>query len=162
MLPEQKQVCENIMKDFAQEIKVFPGSKSKHQIWKGGYLDHVLETMNIAVSIYKDLNSKRLLSFNLSDALFILFIHDLDKLLRYGNKNLDKSVGHEDIFDLVKKKYKYQLKANEKNAIKYVHGEGKDYHPTKKIMKPLACFAHCCDIISARIWFYEGRDKQNW
>src|SRR3990167_10960422 len=81
--PKKRLVCNAILKDLSQEFNLYPGSMTKHQQWKGGYRDHVEEVMNIACALYEALDARRRLAFSLSDALFILFIHDLDKILRY-------------------------------------------------------------------------------
>ena len=165
----RRKVCESIVKDFDYKFNNFPGGLKKHQNWVGGYKDHVEETMNIAVVLYENLNEKRRLDFTLSQVLFCTFLHDFDKLLRFekkGNKFIKKDSYHSGfvntIADLLKDKYKYKLSSEEINAIKYTHGEGKDFHPTKRIMKPLATLVHCADAISARIWFNKGRNDKSW
>jgi hypothetical protein len=55
------------------------GSSHNHQAWSGGYVDHVTEVMNVAVVLYDALNTKRPLPFTLSDALLVLFLHDIEK-----------------------------------------------------------------------------------
>lgn len=49
--------------------------------------------------------------------------------------------------------YNFHLTEDHLNAIKYAHGEGNDFKQTEHVSKPLAAFLHCCDTISARIWF---------
>ncbi len=154
-------VCGKILDDFREEIEKLPGSRVKHQDWPGGYKDHVLETMNIAAILYETMNNKRKLEFTFSEALFILFIHDLDKIFRYAKDKFVVEDPHLFLIEFMKNKYGVEFSNKELNAIKYIHGENKDYHPTKRIMLPLTAFVHCCDIISARIWFSEGRNK-NW
>ncbi len=160
MTPEHKKISLSIISDYKNHIELIPGSLQKHHYWKGGYLDHLRESMNLAIVIYHSLNTIKKLNFTLSSALFTLFIHDFDKLLRYkyrdGKLLADNTYNKKYFYKtklILKKKYSYKLTSEEANAIKYVHGEGDDYHPTKRIMKPLACLIHCCDIISARIWF---------
>lgn len=169
MSAEQKEVSYRILKDYKGHIDRIPGSKTKHQNWEGGYIDHVVEVMNIAVRLYNTLNALRPLDFELSDALFTLFIHDFDKVMRYESKEgkvISKGAYTSDYIQettqLLQHKYQYTLDENELNAIRYVHGEGKDYHPIDRIMNPLACLIHCCDIISARIWFDYGKNKKHW
>lgn len=44
----------------------------------------------------------------------------------------------------------------QKNALKYVHGEGDDYSE-KRVANELAAFVNICDMASARIWYnYPG------
>ena len=59
------------------------GSSHNHQAWEGGYADHIREVMNIAVVLYEALGQLRPLPFSLSDALVVLFIHDLEKPWAY-------------------------------------------------------------------------------
>lgn len=162
-------VCEKILRDYEKQIEVFPGSIKKHHYWVGGYISHIEESMNIAIIFYQALSKKRKLHFTLSALLFVLFIHDFDKLLRYKKTangfTEQKPYGNEYIkqfVTLLSKKYMYKLSLEEENALFYMHGEGKDYHPTKRVMQPLAALAHCCDIISARVWFNEGKDHTAW
>src|SRR3712207_4357802 len=59
------------------------GSSHNHQAWPGGYADHVRETMNIAVVLYEALSPLRPVPFSLSDALVVMFVHDLEKPWAY-------------------------------------------------------------------------------
>lgn len=168
MTAKHKKVSLKILDDYKNHIELIPGSFKKHHYWKGGYLDHLVESMNLAVILYEALNSKRGLHFTLSSALFTLFIHDFDKLIRYKVKNnkffADNTYGKKYLTKtkkILKEKYGYKFTTEELNAIKYVHGEGENYHPTKRIMLPLGCLIHCCDIMSARIWFDKGKGV-NW
>lgn len=169
MSTKKMKMCQSIYRDHEKAITTLPGSLSKHQTWKGGYLSHVEETMNIGVVLYNSLKKYRQLNFNLSDALFVLFLHDFDKIFRYkkSNKYFHSSKKYSQTYitqlkNLLEKKYKYTLTSSEQNALQYVHGEGSDYHSKKRIMLPLTAFIHCCDIISARIWFDKGRDHNLW
>lgn len=58
---------------------------------------------------------------------------------------------------IIAKRLKFPLTKIQLNALTYVEGEKNDYHPSKRIMNPLAAFVHCCDTISARIWFDEPK-----
>lgn len=167
--PKKRLVCNAILKDLSQEFNLYPGSMTKHQQWKGGYRDHVEEVMNIACALYEALDARRRLAFSLSDALFILFIHDLDKILRYKRvQNAYVQIrkfsqeAHREVVRMLTKEYGHTFTKQELNALAYIHGEGVDYHPTKRVMQPLAAFVHCCDMISARIWHDKGRDEQWW
>jgi len=126
---------------------------SNHQNWIGGYFDHVEEVCNYAQKLYELLSQDRKLDFSLSDALLVLFLHDLEKPIYYSEfgKNIIKSETEckEWFFD----KFKLKLKEEHLLAIKYIHGEGDDYRNDKRIMSPLCAFCHCCDIISSRIFF---------
>lgn len=165
--PQRKQLVKKILHKFQDTFDLLPGAQTKHQNWKGGYRDHVEEVMNIAVLLFNNLDLKRKLPFILEDALFILFLHDMDKLISY--KKTDNGYKRTMSYEEAQKKVRelirdmhYELSESEMNALDYVHGEVKDYHPTVRIMNELATFVHCCDIISSRIWYSYGQDNKNW
>lgn len=166
---KQRIVCDRIRGDFASSFDVIPGSSHNHQAWRGGYKDHIEEIMNVACVLYESLGGRRKLRFSLSDALFLLFLHDMDKVFHcevtasgflWKSEYTKSSI--KEIEKLLKKRYRYSLREDQINALKYVHGEGKGYSLQKRVMNPLSAFIHCCDIISARIWFNKGRDDEYW
>lgn len=131
------------------------GSTKKHQAWEGGYVDHLEETMSMAVNFYKLMFKERKPDFTLSDAILVLFLHDIEKPFKYVNPKMEfKDEESKKIF-LYKfiKEEKIKLNTKQINALKYIHGEGDDYHPTRKMQSPLSAFCHMCDNNSARIWF---------
>lgn len=163
LTPNQQRVAQKIIQTFEKDFWKIPGSRAKHQAWEGGYVSHLEEAMNIASILLRALKDVRPLPFTESDALFMLFLHDCDKLFRYSSST---PLPHDDAQDLfletLKETWGYQLTPEEKNALMYVHGEGSDYNEVQRVMLPLAAFIHCCDIISARIWFDFGREHQSW
>jgi hypothetical protein len=169
MIPRHRVVCNRIRADFSPQFNLIPGSSYNHQTWQGGYRDHIEEIMNVACILYDSLSKRRPLKFSLSEGLFVLFLHDMDKLHRYEVVNghvirkYDYAKGFiEKTKLLLKKSYAYVLSPKEANALEYVHGEGKDYSSKRRVMNELAAFVHCCDIISARIWFDKGSDERYW
>lgn len=46
----------SIIKSENQRIWHAPGGLYKHQYWRGGYIDHIIETMSFACILYKALN----------------------------------------------------------------------------------------------------------
>src|SRR3989344_2034693 len=73
-------VCKYVLEQEAEIFRTPKGSKTKHQAWPGGYIDHVAETMNLAILLYEFLSStERPLNFSLSDSLLVMFLHDLEK-----------------------------------------------------------------------------------
>ncbi len=147
--------CLILLNDYKDRLVQSPGSLTKHQNWPGGYLDHLTETMNLAVMLYKTMNDERPLPFSISDAILVLFLHDLEKPFKYvAPKQVfeNEDTEHEFVNSLIVK-YNIELSDDHRNGLKYIHGEGKDYHPTKRIAGPLAIFCHMCDFASARIWF---------
>lgn len=146
--------CMHIINDHKDRIQKSPGSLTKHQAWEGGYINHLEEAMNVAYNMFEMLNSFRPLDFTLSDALLILFLHDLEKPFRYvePKEELNTEKEKKEFVQTFIDKYGISLDENHKNALHYIHGEGDDYSRTVNVQKPLAAFVHLCDTVSARIW----------
>ncbi len=160
--PPNRGICWEILAGDRQLFRQARGSRKNHQAWIGGYLDHIIEVMNIAVLLYPVMNRTRELSFSLSDALLVLFLHDLEKPWKYeandsGDVRLtrslrDKESQHE--FRLRKlREYGIKLTSEQSNALEHVEGRDGDYSGLTRVMGPLAAFCHLCDITSSRIWF---------
>lgn len=156
-----RSVCYKLLEDHREVFTRARGAKVKHQDWEGGYLDHITEIMNLAIALYDPLHSRRPLPFSLSDALLVLFLHDLEKPWRYVQKGdrledapefSDKDKIQAFVNDLIAQ-YDFQLTDDHRNALRYVEGEGKDYDQYTRLQGPLAAFVHTCDTISARIWY---------
>jgi len=170
MEPEHKRVALAVRKHFESKFDVIPGSGANHQAWVGGYRAHIEEAMNIADFLYDDLHARRSLPFSKSQALFCVYMHDYDKLQRYqvkkdGNFTSELYTGRDYLAETQKQLrsiFNYELSAEEYNAIKYAHGEGDDYSKDRRIISPLGTLVHCADIISARIWFDDGRNSNAW
>jgi len=75
----------NLLHDNGIRIESAKGSSNNHQAWVGGYLDHVVETMNIACQQYLWMSKARRLPFELSEALEVMFLHDLEKPWKHTN-----------------------------------------------------------------------------
>lgn len=148
------------------------GSKSNHQAWESGYLDHLTEAMNIAVVLYDAFHSLRPLPFSESDSLLVLYLHDLEKPWKYvkdeqGNRQQnqllqDKETQIKPFVEHKIKEYSFQLTQDHWNGIYFVEGETGHYNASKRTQGPLAAFCHLCDTTSARIWFDEPRVKGEW
>lgn len=143
--------------DFKKYNPDAPGSSGNHQDWEGGYFDHIKAVMNHAIMLYEQLDKVSRLDFSLEDALVVLFLHDIEKPIKYvqtSDKHLYRRVLKSD--DEIKKEiidyYQVKLTQEHYDAIKYIHGEGDDYSKNKRVMSPLAAFCHCCDVMSARIF----------
>lgn len=153
---------QQIINDHMHEMGKAQGSRHNHQSWPGGYVDHVTETMNIAVWLYW--TSPRPFPFTLSQALEIMFLHDIEKVFAEDLKAQGKySKADRKAFraDFIKA-YGIKLTDSMENALKYVEGvPDSDYKPTERTMGELAAFCHCCDILSARLWWHDG-DTGRW
>lgn len=144
--------CFEMLYDNETLFNTATGSNYNHQTWSGGYLDHVTEVMNIAIKYFKTLNEIRKLPFTLSDALLVLFLHDLEKpwkqQIKFNTKEERFNFRLARIGD-----YNIELNDVQLNALRYVEGENDDYSPVERIMNELAAFCHICDVTSSRIWY---------
>ena len=171
MINEPNQTkCFNILLENKKLFQAVQGSTHNHQAWPGGYYDHVQEIMNITIVLYTVLNFLRTLPFSLSDALLIVFLHDIEKPWKYefgsdGHlRHIDslktKQAQHE--FRTKKlREYGLMLTPDQENAMKYVEGEFDDYSNRQRTMKPLAALCHLADVISARIWYNHPMEKDD-
>lgn len=158
-----RSACLAILSDHKQLFQKVQGASRNHQAWPGGYFDHVQEAMNLAIVFYQKMNFLRPLPFALSDALLVLFLHDIEKpwkyeigddgKLRYKEELKTKADCH--AFRNQKlKEYGIELTEEQGNGMKYVEGEHNDYTNLRRVMGPLAAFCHLCDVTSARIWHH--------
>ncbi len=146
--------CIKLWEYIKTNLKDAPGSSNNHQNWNGGYISHIQDMMNYATSLYELLTYEQQLNFSFSDALLVIFLHDIEKPFKYGfNSNFTNPDLNEDIRNNIIKEYEIILTDKQLNAIKYIHGEGSDYKKDKRVMNELCAFCHCCDIISSRIYY---------
>ena len=154
--------CRQLLADQRVHFQAVPGSTHNHQAWPGGYFDHIQEVLNIAVVLYGTFDRLRPLPFTLSDALLVLFLHDLEKPWAYESNT---SGGLQRKAALVTKeaqqafrleqlqRYDIRLTPEQQNALRYAEGEIGQYSNQERVMGPLAAFCHGCDVTSARLWF---------
>ncbi len=149
------------------------GSTHNHQAWKGGYLDHITDGMNLIVLIYNALlQTNRKLPFSLSDALLVFFLHDIEKPWKYKNNSRgereiipelrSKKAQHE--FRIAKiQKYGIKLTDDQLNALTYVEGEGDKYSADIRTMNELCALCHAVDNFGARLFFnYPLSENDPW
>ena len=135
------------------------GSSHNHQAWAGGYADHVREVMNTAVVLYGALGQLRPLPFSLSDALVVLFVHDLEKPWAYEEtggawRRREGLKENAHPFRLARlAEAGVTLPAELEGAVRFVEGEGSHYSNRARVMSPLAALCHMCDVASARLWY---------
>ncbi len=164
--------CFKILADNRELFQKVQGSTHNHQVWSGGYFDHVQEIMNIVMVFYKTLESIRPLplQFSISDALLVVFLHDIEKPwafeigqdgeMRRIASLRTKKAQHE--FRAQKlKEYGIVLSWDQENGMKYVEGEFDDYSNQKRVMGPLAALCHLADVTSARIFFNHPMEKDD-
>ena len=166
-----RSACFRILRNNRKLFQTVQGSTNNHQAWLGGYFDHVQEIMNIAIALYVELNTLRPLPFSLSDALLVVFLHDIEKPWKYEfhdgqlhhtNAFKTKAQAHE--FRAQKlKEYGIVLTLEQENGMRYVEGEFEDYSNRQRVMGPLAALCHMADVASARIWFdHPMQDGDPW
>jgi hypothetical protein len=145
--------------DHADRIAGSRGSSHNHQAWDGGYIDHVVETMNIACQQYNWMSRSRPMPFTLGDALLVMFLHDIEKPWKHGKPEIEMTKQErKDFRSKMIAEYGIELTDEHRNALKYVEGvPDSEYTPGERTMGRLAAFCHCCDILSARLWHDEGR-----
>jgi len=160
------------------------GSSNNHQVWEGGYLNHIEETMNIAIVLFEAFDNFRQFPFCLSDALVVLFLHDLEKpfkqdpdvetLIGSYNQFMEKELAdrtgqffnpkaaRRSFRDALIARYDIKLTDAQKNALQYIEGvPDSEYTSSERTMGELAAFCHCCDVLSARVWHDKGNGI-NW
>ncbi|MCA9389013.1 MAG: hypothetical protein KC585_00230 [Candidatus Magasanikbacteria bacterium] len=150
----QKALCTLYQKE-AERIIRSPGSTYNHQVWPGGYLDHMIGMLEYADRQYFGCGLD--LPFELGDAVLVILLHDIEKPFKYVDRPKGTQCEFNSPFEIKKfvltllLEYRFKLTEMHLNALQYAHGEGDDYRPDKRVMNELAAFLHACDIWSARI-----------
>jgi len=150
-----REACTRLYDAIRFQYRQSPGSSGNHQAWYGGYLDHVSEMINIGMVMYYALNEKRKLPFTHVDIILVALLHDIEKPWRFcSDEELAKGskADRAQFRDQIIAQYNIRLTNEQRNAIKYVEGEGPDYTNGQRIMGPLAAFCHAADTLSARMW----------
>lgn len=164
--------CKQILSDNRKLFQTVQGSTNNHQNWPGGYFDHVQEIMNIAVILYDRLSSVRPLPFSLSDLLLVVYLHDVEKPWKYELRD-DGQLYHKSSMQTKEDHQRFRMAKlteygvvftpEQENGMKYAEGELNDYSNRHRVMGPLACVAHMCDVASARLWFsHPMKDNDPW
>lgn len=165
MSRDQAAACKRFLEANEELLATAAGSTGNHQSWPGGYLGHIEEVLKLAIVFYKAITEFRELPFSLGDAMFVLFLHDIEKPWRIVGEPgsyrsaFPKSESH--AFQMSKlAEYGFDKLMDEEmnNALKYVEGEKDDYTQGQRVMNEMAAFCHLCDVTSARI-FYDQPNK---
>ena len=165
-----RSACRSLFSENQSLFYRVQGSRSNHQTWPGGYMDHVVEVMNIAVVLFRALNLLRPLPFSLSDALVILFFHDMEKLWKYeiseggtlcAREGMKTKAEARAFREKMLDQHGIVLTPGQRNALTYAEGEGSDYSPDRRVMGELAAFVHVCDVLSARLWHSHPLDRSD-
>jgi len=158
----------NFHRDYLSLIEKAKGSQSKHQAWPGGYIDHLVECMRIGENIYRSLKEIRKVDIYWPSVVKVLYFHDVEKIFKY-NEEVDLNKANQLVKDAVYAKdwfyretlpnwYNVHFNDNEYNALIHIHGE-KEYGK-ERIICPLGAFCHCCDILSARMWYDKPTEEE--
>jgi hypothetical protein len=129
------------------------GSSHNHQVWEGGYSDHIAECLKIAHNIFQSLQVIRPLQFSLDSAVIVLYFHDIEKMYKYASGVV---IDKDKYYNLTLPAQGISFNDEETNALTYIHGEGAYYSSERRTMNSLAAFCHVVDTISSRIWFDHG------
>jgi hypothetical protein len=160
---------QRILTEHGERFRAARGSSKNHQGWTGGYIDHVQEVMNVAVVLHEDLGQLRPLPFSLSDALVVLFVHDLEKPWAY--EELDGEWRRRASFSSKEYAHAFRIEkcteagiafpAELERAVFFAEGEVSQYSNRTRGMSPLAAFCHICDVASARLWHDYPREHDD-
>jgi hypothetical protein len=163
MPSEVRDQCTGLFNDKKDLFAKEKGSKRNHQAWGGGYGDHIVECLNIVTYLYAHLSAVRTLPFLLEEALFVMYVHDLEKLYPDQVDNYEQNTGCTS--KKAKKIVRESLYAQfgfsdylERNdhiriALDTVEGENDLYSPNRRIMNELGALCHCADTLSSRVWY---------
>lgn len=144
-----------ILDDHKEVLSIAQGSLYNHQAWPGGYLVHVVDTLEYAQNIYSwELD----FPFSWSSVVLVSFVHDLEKPFMYLDmvakddltKSWTKAERKHFRIKLIEK-YGISLTNEEQIALNYVEGEGSDYRQDKRVMNELGALCHAADVLSARL-----------
>jgi hypothetical protein len=98
------------------EIEASWGSKSKHQAWPGGYVDHLAEVFRMAEVMYDSLSQLHPLPFSRDSAVIVLYFHDLEKIWKYTRGLPDTFDKTKFLFETLAKDYGITFTPEEVNA----------------------------------------------
>jgi len=156
------EACRRLYDTYRHRFEASPGSSHNHQAWPGGYLDHVVDAMNIGGSVYDLYDSLRPLPFSKSDVYLIVFLHDLEKPFRYTAEDgtlvpepprVEKAELEAFKRDLIAESG-IELTSQQANALEFVEGIRDDkYRKDARVMGELAVVCHIADLTSARLWY---------
>jgi len=158
MSNQNRDAIQRMLHDHGELFMRAGGSKANHQAWVGGYWDNVCECLNLAIVQYDLWNSLRPRPYHLSEALEVLFVHDLEKPWKYFPStpcpitvpNLQSKPERARFRLELLAWYGVNLSPEQQNALQYCEGELGEYDPDQRKMQPMAHLCHTCDETSAR------------
>jgi hypothetical protein len=170
--PHNKKAFRSFVRENQKLIETAQGSLSKHQAWKGGYIDHLTECANIFMLLCSALESTgRQLCTALSCGLLVILLHDTEKLWAYKKgsdgkleyaEELKSKPARADLRNEIIMHYGFTLTPQMENAMLYIEGENEAYSK-RKVMGELAALCHVADVLSARYWpNYPLENNEPW
>lgn len=159
---QNQRQLKKLYQDIIEEMpNAMWSSNNKHQWREWWYYDHIADILKFGKILYDNLNAYRKLPFSFDDIAVVILIHDIEKPYKYTwDKEKYKELlmlNDHSIRDNILETYNITLSATQQNGADYIHGEWHEYSKTERIMWPLAAFCHSIDVISARIYFNNGR-----
>ena len=164
--------CLQLLTEHRTLFETAQGSTHNHQAWPGGYIDHITDGMNFTNHLYTFIGGfGRPCTFSKSDALFIFFVHDLEKPWRikvgsdgaYNVPGLQTKGEFKAFREAQLTKHGIELSPYLMNALTYVEGEHSEYTSTRRVMNELAAFCHMVDNWCARGWYdYPKKTDDEW
>ena len=119
---DNREGCKRMWNYFIEKCNTAKGSSHNHQYWEGGYFDHIKEIMDYAEILYNSMSKYRTLPFTLSDAILILFLHDIEKPIKYGTNLSVSHMSNHEIRDMLMKDYCISLSEYQLNGLNYKIG----------------------------------------
>ena len=160
---DHNEMLVNYLDGYKNRYLVFPASAGHHHAYDGGFYDHIIEVIEFSFTILNMLFNKMKITIDeyhvmLSDMIFAILLHDIQKLTIYM-KDIDGkwfgSIAQKDApdhfeFPIVdwKEKTGTDLPDNVARIIRTPHG---GWGPQKFSMRLLDCVVHAADLISSRL-----------
>lgn len=112
----------NLYTEYYERVALSRGSKTKHQYWSGGYLDHICMMGTYGYKVYCLEEHFYPNEFSSSDVVLIILLHDLEKPFAYVDpKQTFRTDKDKYSFILgMCKSYTITLTEAHKNALKYI------------------------------------------
>lgn len=171
------EAIENVManREVLVALVTAPGSREAHQAWQGGWMEHERQTFMIASRLYDLMQETGALDelpddeqFTFSDAVTVLFLHDIEKPFIYGFGDDGSIVKTREMSKLERKEFRqgvigaygFELTPTMENALLHVEGVRDEYYvPGERADQPLAALCHAADNMSARAFYNHVRPE---
>ncbi len=153
--------------DNYDRVMTASGSRRAHHAWRGGYAEHIRQAMILIKHNYKLIQELGVLEslpeeekFTLSDALTVIFLHDIEKPFIYQCKGEGAitilmsmtKLEREEFRRKIIKNYGFEITPTMDNALLHVEGaRDENYVPGERADHPLAALCHTADHMSARM-----------